>query len=162
MLRFCVLLLTLGCALALWAADLPVTDVVLFSSGVGYVQRTGTVQGDATVQLTFKPGQVNDLLKSMVLLDMDGGQVGAVTYGAKDPLGKTLQAFAVNLTDNPTLGQLLNRLRGVPVEVTTTTKLTGKILGVETKKKDVGDKIIKWRCSTCSPTMACMRCGWRK
>jgi len=143
MLRFCVLLITLGCALALWAAELPVTEVVLFSSGVGYVQRTGTVKGTATVQLTFKPAQVNDLLKSLVLLDMDGGQVGAVTYGAKDPLVKTLQAFAVNLTDNPTLGQLLDRLRGVSVEVTTTAKLTGKILGVETKKKEVGEKVIE-------------------
>jgi len=143
MLRFCVLLFTLSFALTLWAADLPVTEVVLFSSGVGYVQRTGTVKGDAAVQLTFKPAQVNDLLKSLVLLDMDGGKVGAVTYGAKDPLGKTLEAFAVNLTDNPTIGQLLDRMRGVPVEVTTSAKLSGKILGVERKKKEVGDKVIE-------------------
>ncbi len=142
MLRVSFLLFILCCTLGLWAVELPVTDVVLFSSGVGYVQRTGTVHDNATVEMTFKPGQVNDLLKSMVLLDLDGGQVGAVTYGAKDPLSKTLQAFAVNLTDNPTLGQLLNRLRGVAVEINGAVKLSGKILGVETKKKEVGDKVI--------------------
>lgn len=142
MTRICVLLMALCGAVALWAAELPITDVVLFSSGVGYVQRTGSVKGNATVQLTFKPGQVNDLLKSLVLLDLDGGQVGAVTYGAKDPVSKTLQAFAVNITDNPTMGQLLNRLRGVPVEVMAANKITGKILGVETKQKEAGDKVV--------------------
>jgi hypothetical protein len=125
------------------AADLPVTDVVIYSSGVGFVQRTGTVKDDATVQLTFKAEQINDLLKSLVLLDLDGGKVGAVTYGAKDPIGKTLQAFAINLEDNPSLANLLNRLRGVSAEVIANTMVTGKILGVETKKKIVKDEIIE-------------------
>jgi len=136
--RLCVLLLLFAGVSAVWAADLPITEVVLFSSGVGYIQRTGTVTDDATVQLAFKPEQINDLLKSMVLLDLDGGKVGEITYGAKDPIGKTLQAFAVNLTDNPSLGQMLNRLRGVSVEVIAVNTITGNILGVETKKVEVG------------------------
>jgi len=124
------------------ATDVPITQVVLFSSGMGYVQRSGTLTGNATVQLSFKTEQINDLLKSLVLLDLDGGKVGAVTYGAKDPVSKTLKAFAVNITDNPTLGQLLNRLRGVPVEVDAGQKLTGKIVGVEIKKKKVGEETL--------------------
>ena len=146
MTRIFTLVLLLAGAAALWAAELPITDVVLFSSGVGYFQRAGTVTDNATVPLAFKPEQINDLLKSLVLLDLDGGKVGAVTYGAKDPISKTLQAFAVNITDNPSMAQLLNRLRGVAAEVTVTGKveiITGKILGVETKKKVMDKEVVE-------------------
>ena len=136
--QLCMLAMLFGCMAVLRAAELPITEVVLFSSGVGYIQRAGTVTDDATVELAFKPEQINDLLKSMVLLDLDGGKVGEITYGAKDPIGKTLEAFAINLTDNPSLGQLLNRLRGVPVEVVAVNTITGTILGVEKKKVEVG------------------------
>src|SRR5947209_14984378 len=53
------------------AAQLPITQVVLYSSGVGYFQREGTVEGEARVDLTFPAQDVNDLLKSMVLRDLD-------------------------------------------------------------------------------------------
>ena len=44
--------------------DLPVTRIVLFSSGVGYFQRHGEVSGQAAVPLHFAADQINDLLKS--------------------------------------------------------------------------------------------------
>jgi len=141
MIRTFSLWLCCCCAVALWAAELPVTDVTLFSSGVGYVQRTGSVTGNAIVQLSFKPEQINDLLKSMVLLDLDGGQIGMVNYAAKDPITKALGSFAVNLSDNPSYAQLLNRMRGVQVDVTATNFITGTILGVETRRVAVGKDI---------------------
>ena len=141
MTRFGLCLVAFACAAMVWAADLPITDVVLFSSGVGYIQRAGTVTGDATVQLSFKQDQINDLLKSMVLLDLNGGKIGAVTYGAKDPISKTLGSFAINLSDNPSLGEILNRLRGADVEVTATTTVTGTIIGVEKKRVPAGKDI---------------------
>ena len=140
-LSFALLLLCVS-AVALWAADLPVTDVVLFSSGVGYFQRAGTVQDNATVELSFKTDQINDLLKSMLLLDLDGGTVPEVTYSAQDPIAKALQAFAVDITDNPSMAQLLNRLRGVDVEIVAATAMQGKILGVESKTKQMKDGVI--------------------
>jgi len=141
MTRLGICLVALACAAMVWAADLPITDVVLFSSGVGYIQRAGTVTGDATVQLSFKQDQINDLLKSMVLLDLNGGKIGAVTYGAKDPISKTLGSFAINLSDNPSLGEILNRLRGADVEVTATTTVSGTIIGVEKKRVPAGKDI---------------------
>lgn len=140
-----ILLLVLTSSLiSVWAADLPITDIALFSSGVGYFQRSGLVQGNSSIQLSFKPEQINDLLKSMVLLDLDGGTVGAITYGTKDPVSKTLESFAVNLTDNPTLGQLLNRLRGVRLEIQATNTLTGVLVGVETRTKVIKEEIISY------------------
>ncbi|HEY8505479.1 MAG TPA: DUF4139 domain-containing protein, partial [Gemmataceae bacterium] len=49
------------------AVSLPITQVVLFSSGVGYFGRSGEVEGDARVDLSFQERDINDLLKSMVL-----------------------------------------------------------------------------------------------
>jgi DNA-directed RNA polymerase specialized sigma24 family protein len=54
---------------------------------------------------------VNDLLKSMVLLDKDGGQVRAVSYDSSAPLERTLKSFAVDLTGNPSYAQLLQQAR---------------------------------------------------
>ena len=85
-------------------ANLPLKRVVLFSSGVGFFEHSGKVQDNAKVEMKFKVGDINDLLKSMVVQDLDGGQVSTVTYGSKDPITKTLKSFAIDLTANPTLG----------------------------------------------------------
>src|SRR5437588_8522627 len=53
------------------AAQVPVKEVVLFSSGVGYFEHFGSVKGDATTELRFKTEQINDILKSLVLQDME-------------------------------------------------------------------------------------------
>jgi hypothetical protein len=96
---------------------LPITRVVLFRSGVGYIERTGTIEGDATFTLLLREPQMNDLLKSMVLIDFDGGRILPVQYAPRDPLARTLASYAINIADNPSRAVLLSRLRGVQVEV---------------------------------------------
>src|SRR5436190_22860812 len=81
---------------------LPVRQVTLFTSGVSYTERAGEVDGNASVPLTFRTGQINDLLKSMVLIDQNG-RVQPATYTAKDPVSHTLQAFAVDVTQVQTM-----------------------------------------------------------
>ena len=103
--------LVVASTVAVHAADLPLARVVLFSSGVGYFQHEGDVQGDATVPLSFRVEQINDILKSMVLQDFGGGTIGPITYAPQDPLERTLQSFAVDISNNPSLGDLLNQLR---------------------------------------------------
>ena len=120
-------------------AALPLTQVILYASGVGYFQRDGQVDGHAEVELRFKTEDINDLLKSLVVQDLDGGQVSTVTYGSRDPIAKTLKSFGIDLTSNPALGALLGQVRGERVEVATPAAVTGTILGVETKKQPAGD-----------------------
>jgi hypothetical protein len=95
---------------------LPVKAVTLFSSGVSYTLREGEVTGDATVPLRFRTAQINDILKSLVLLD-ERGTVQPALYGARDPIGRTLQGFAVDLTRPTSRAELLNQLRGQKVTV---------------------------------------------
>jgi hypothetical protein len=133
--------LSAACGLPLVAAEpaLPLEKVVLFTSGVGFFQHGGRVTDDAEVEMTFKAAQINDLLKSMVLEDLGGGTVSTVSYASRDPLTKTLETFAVNLTDNPSLGQLIGRLRGARIEVDAAAPASGTIVGVETRMVPAGD-----------------------
>jgi hypothetical protein len=121
-------------------ATLPLTKIVLYASGVGYFQRDGRIDGHGQVALRFKVDTVNDLLKSMTVQDFDGGQVSTVTYDSRDPITRTLKSFAIDLTDNAGLGNLLWQMRGERVEVATPNLVQGVILGVETKKEHAGDK----------------------
>jgi hypothetical protein len=120
-------------------SNLPLKRVVLFSSGVGFFENSGTVKDDAKIEMKFKVDQINDLLKSMVVQDLDGGQVSTVNYGSKDPITKTLKSFAVDLTENPTMAQLLGQMRGEKVVIKTSEDVTGVILGMETHKKQIGE-----------------------
>jgi hypothetical protein len=117
-------------------ADVPVKKVLLFSSGVGYFEHAGSVRGNSSTELRFKTSQINDILKSIVLQDQDGGRVGAVTYPSQDPLAKTLKSFQVDITQNPSLADLLNQLRGARVTIQAQAeRLSGTVLGVELRGK---------------------------
>ncbi len=120
--------------------ELKLSRIALFSSGVGYFQADGMVEGDATIDLRFRTAQINDILKSLVAMDLDGGRVRAVEYPSRDPVDKTLKSFGVDISDRPTLGVLLDRLRGVPVEIGPPVQMKGVLLGVETKIVESGDK----------------------
>ncbi|MGD9505651.1 MAG: DUF4139 domain-containing protein [Syntrophobacteraceae bacterium] len=113
-------------------AEMPVSMVALFSSGVGYFEHSGVVKGDATTELRFKTEQINDILKSLVLEDLDGGQVGPIVYPSIDPLSKTLQSFQVDISSNPSLPEILNRIRGTDVQVSLAgEQFEGLVLGME-------------------------------
>ncbi|MCS7300249.1 MAG: hypothetical protein NZ556_01660 [Fimbriimonadales bacterium] len=121
---------------------LPITRVVLFRSGVGYIERVGRVNGEASLTLALRESQMNDILKSLVLVDFDGGQILPVQYAPRDPLTRTLSAFAINIADNPPLSVLLQRLRGAPIEIQTEQEtLQGTVLSVETRQIPVDEAV---------------------
>lgn len=123
------------------SATLPVKTVALFTSGVGYFQHAGSVPGGSAIQLLFGSNQINDLLKSLVLEDLDGGQPGFVEYPSRDPLSKILDEFQVNLGGDPTLAEILKQLRGAQVTVDYQGEnLEGTILGVEERPVAVNKK----------------------
>jgi hypothetical protein len=120
-------------------ATLPLSKIVLYSSGVGYFQHDGTVNNRTQLDLRFNVSQINDMLKSLVVQDFGGGKVSTVTYGSRDPMTKTLGSFGINLNGNPTLGQILTQVRGEPVEVTAPNPIVGTLLGVEKKTESIGE-----------------------
>ena len=131
------------------AVRLPLTQVVMFNSGVGYFARSGEVEGDARVDLTFPETDINDLIKSMTLQDFSGGKVTAVSYDSREPVSRTLASYAINLNSQPSLAGILTQARGEKVEVTMQPgntaqpgNLTGTIVGIETQKIPAGQTVI--------------------
>jgi hypothetical protein len=132
------------------ATNLPITRVVLFNSGVGYFSRSGEVEGETRVDLTFPESDINDLLKSMVLEDFGKGRISAVSYDSHEPIARTLSSFAINLNGNPTYSDIVSQLRGERIEVAVSPtaanqpgKLTGTIVGVEKQKVPVSAQTVE-------------------
>jgi hypothetical protein len=114
--------------------QVPIRRITLYRSGVGYFERTGNIDGNAEIQLRFNTEQINDILKSMVLLDLDGGKIESVSYGSKEPLERRLASFGVNIASNPSLPDLLGQLRGARIKVLVAgDQLSGTVLGVENR-----------------------------
>ncbi len=120
-------------------AALPLSKIMLYSSGVGYFQHDGIVNNRVQLDLRLHANQINDILKSLVVQDFGGGKVSTVTYGSRDPVTKTLGSFGINLNGNPTLGQILTQVRGETVEVTAPNPIAGTLLGVEKKTESIGE-----------------------
>jgi hypothetical protein len=125
--------------------SLPLAQVILFSSGVGYFQRAGAVEGSTRIDLSFPATDVNDLIKSLIIEDGGKGKVSAVSYEGQEPLERTLKSFALDLTYNPTFGQILNQARGEKVELTLTAgsaaTLNGVIVGMESQPEQGGREV---------------------
>ncbi len=119
---------------------MPIRGITLYRSGVGAFQREAVVADDAKVHLKFDVGQINDILKTLQLLDLDGGRIDSVSYSSKDPLSRRLGSFSVPIADSPAMPVLLARLRGSAIDIQTIegNRVAGTILNVETRKTSPG------------------------
>src|SRR3984885_13902408 len=81
------------CAPVLFAADLPIREVILYKHGVGFFERSGQLKPGETARLDFKAGDMNDVLKSLTVTDRNGAKVSGVRYDASEPLEKRLEDF---------------------------------------------------------------------
>ncbi len=119
-------------------AEIPVSRIVLFTSGVGYFEHTGQVEGDATATLMFTTDQINDVLMSMLVMDLsETGGVASVSYASQEPLAHALRSFAVDLSGNPSMASLMDQLRGAEVTVQAPREMTGVVFGVETRQERI-------------------------
>jgi len=119
------------------AAKLPVRRVVLYKNGVGYFEHLGRVRGSQDVHIDFTSAQLNDVLKSLTVLDLAGGRITGVDYNSEAPLARRLAALRLALGEKPTVSEFLGALRGARIEVRGTNgpALTGKLLSVERKTR---------------------------
>ncbi|HUK31515.1 MAG TPA: hypothetical protein VLV89_10400, partial [Candidatus Acidoferrum sp.] len=121
------------------AQKLPLRRVILYKSGVGYFEHAGEVHGNENVEIDLTSSQLDDVLKSLTALDMNGGRIVGANYNSQDPAGHQLEALPVAISDKPKLGELLEELRGAKLEVRNATgAFTGRLMSVE--EKDVEGK----------------------
>jgi hypothetical protein len=128
------------------ASPLPIRRVILYSNGVAYIERRGIVTGNAEVNLSFKQSQVDDVLKSMVVLDLGKGQIGAVSYNSSEPASARISEipFSINPTsgDGGGIASVLSQLQGAHVAVASTKGVsTGSVLTVQQKQVKDGNEV---------------------
>lgn len=131
------------------AAQIPIKRVILYQNGVGYFERHGRVDGDV-LTLQIRPSQINDLLKSLTVIDQSSGRAVSVSL----PLEKTGAQVLSELPEQVrTAGGLLDVLRvfrGARVRVDAgTNSVSGRIVGVEpmeARARLTGTKtVVDWR-----------------
>jgi len=99
------------------AADLPVRQVILYKNGVGYIERAGTLAAGESARLEFKAGDMNDVLKSLVLIEKGGGKVAGVRYDSMEPLDRKLAEFPFRIEGQAPVAKILDQFKGARVEV---------------------------------------------
>jgi hypothetical protein len=123
---------------------LPIRRVILYSNGVAYIERRGTVTGHAEIDLLFKQSQVDDVLKSMVVLDLGQGRIGAVSYNSSAPPSARMADIPFSIEPGTQQGNagglagVLSQLQGARVVIATANRtVTGSILTIEERKSQI-------------------------
>jgi hypothetical protein len=115
---------------------LPVKRVVLYKNGVGYFEHSTRVRGTQDLNIDFTSAQLNDVLKSLTVVDLGEGRITGVRFNSVAPLAERLKTLRLPLGEDATRKDLLEALRGTRVEVRSgPAATTGKLLSVEMVKK---------------------------
>ena len=96
---------------------LPIVHITLYKHGVGYYRRRGNVAGEA-LKLSFRQEEMDDLLKSLTVVDYSQGQVRGVDYDTPQSQAEKLAGCSIILDDTRSLRDLLRALRGRKVQLT--------------------------------------------
>src|SRR5438067_3933818 len=133
---------------------LPLTRIVLYKHGVGHFEREGSIEDDVTLSLTFKQAEVSDVLKSLTVLDLDGGHIASVSYDSTKPLEQLLAEVALSIPDRGSLVGLLPQMKGARVAVRPASRsmtmgnasegdVEGALLGVDRAERQTADGIVR-------------------
>jgi hypothetical protein len=117
-------------------AQVPVKRVVLYKNGVGYFEHMGTVEGKQDITVSFTNGQLNDVLKSLTVLDLNGGRVGRIEYDATQAADRRLSEVRLTVGEKGGLSEFLAAMRGARIEVRNGgAPLEGRLVSVERKTR---------------------------
>ncbi len=122
------------------AARLPVTRVILYKNGVGYFEHSGRIHGNQDVDIDFTTAQLNDVLKSLTVLDLGKGRVTGVSYNSTASLERRLGSLRLPVGENPSTVQFLDALRGARLEVRSgSANVSGRLLSIDQRELPLKD-----------------------
>lgn len=122
------------------AARLPVRRVILYKNGVGYFEHSGRIRGNQDVDIDFTTAQLNDVLKSLMVLDLGKGRITGVSYNSTASLERRLGSLHLPVGENPTTVQFLDALRGARLEVRSgSANVSGRLLSLDQRELPVKD-----------------------
>lgn len=128
------------------SAAIPIRRVVLYQNGVGYFERRGHLEGNV-LRLEIRPSQVNDLLKSLTVIDTREGRAVSVSLPLEKSGDRVLAELPSQVRDAGGVLGVLRAFRGARVEVVSKVgDATGRIVGVENIDEGAGKEVVpEWR-----------------
>ncbi|GEM_PF-1459387 len=115
------------------ARQLPVSKVIVYQSGVGYVEHRGEFEGDKLL-LRIKAGQINDILKSLTVIDRGKGTAVSISLPVNHNVLDTLSEIPEQISQGGGILALLDAFRGARVAVQCKeARHEGRIVGVESE-----------------------------
>jgi hypothetical protein len=91
--------------------DLPIRRMLVYRHGVGYFERRGSVTG-TELRLTFPRAAMDDILKSLIVLDLGAGYVRGIDFETPEDREAQIKRGSIHLSDTRSLLDLLRDLRG--------------------------------------------------
>ena len=127
--------------------------VTLSTGGVGSFEYQARVTGDADLSLTVRRDRVDDVLKSIVVYDDQGG-LGTISLPGREPLRELFRElpFGPEALESPL--DLLKALRGAELLLTGVHQLTGRLVAVTEERVELPDHagtVIRHRLSLMTP-----------
>lgn len=109
---------------------LPIVHMTLYKHGVGFFERRAKLSGEE-IALAFRVQEMNDLLKSLTVIDLDGGKILGIDYATPQTREEQLEGCTVRLSDQHSLYDLLVSLRGrrVALRLDQDETLSGVLVG---------------------------------
>jgi len=117
-------------ATAVDAGELPLTRVVLSSSGLAQFTHYGAVTPGASVDLAVRLDQVDDVLKSLTIYDTAAG-IGVVSLPGKVPLAELFRDLPFGPDALASRVELLRALIGTEIEISGPVAAKGRLLRIE-------------------------------
>jgi hypothetical protein len=130
------------------AAELQLKRVMLSSGGVGYFEYQAEVEGWETIEVPVRLDQVDDVLKSAVIFDDEGGS-GVIELQGRDSLAEIFRTMPVGPDAFSSPANLYGALQGEEISVSEPVSATGRIVSVveETATDANGNAIVRHRMS---------------
>jgi hypothetical protein len=119
-------------------SKLNVKKVIIFKHGVSYYILEGNVIGTGTFELEFKIDEMDDVLKSLFVLDTsEKGYISSISYDAALETSQLLKSIMLNIPDRGSLSSLITQIKGADVKLTVAggKTIVGTIIGIEEIEK---------------------------
>ena len=124
-------------------SKLKVKKVIIFKHGVSYNILEGILKGSGNFELEFKIDEMNDVLKSLFVLDTsEKGYISSISYDAALETSQLLKSIMLNIPDQDSLSSLVMQIKGASVTLTIGggKKISGKIIGIEFVEKIIKEE----------------------
>jgi len=128
-------------------SKLNVKKVIIFKHGVYYYILEGNIKGADTFELEFKIDEMDDVLKSLFVLDTsEKGYISSISYDAALETSQLLKSIMLNIPDRESFSSLITQIKGANITLTITggKTISGTIMGIEEfEKMSKDEKIVE-------------------